>query len=162
MGRPLMASTANDLDCGGRTSWLVCRAGGHLCALPLAEVAETMRPLPLEQVSGAPPAMHGLSIIRGLPVPVVDLGLMLGAAASEPGRLVTVKVSARTVALALDSVVGIWAIEREECTALPPLLRDAGETVSAIGSRDAELLLFLSAARTITPEMLARFEGAAP
>jgi len=148
----------------GRSSWLVCRAGSHLCAMPLAEVAETMRALPIEAVSGAPAGVRGLSIIRGAPIAVVDLALVLGASATSCGRFVTVKAALRPIALAVDAVVGIRTIGAEECATLPPLLRDAAaETITAIGTRDAELILFLSAARIVPPDLLACLdrEGAA-
>ncbi len=32
---------------------LICRAGDRVCALPLVHVVETMRPQPIEPVSGA-------------------------------------------------------------------------------------------------------------
>src|ERR1700704_3300860 len=66
------AAIAIDADASGRTSWLLCRAGMHLCAMPLAHVIATMRVLPIEAVSGAPSYVRGLCVIRGAPVAVVD------------------------------------------------------------------------------------------
>src|ERR1700733_10802349 len=127
-----MISPVEEID---RERWLVGRVGSRLCAIPLAGVIETMRALPIEAVSGAPRGVRGLSIIRGTPTPVIDLGLVLGEVASRPGRLVTVKAGARVIALAVDCVVGIWAIDLEECGALPPLLRDAvTDGVAGIGA----------------------------
>ncbi|MEI9986942.1 MAG: chemotaxis protein CheW [Aliidongia sp.] len=73
-------------------SWLVCRAGGRLCALPLDGVREAMRPLPIDTMAHAPAFVLGLSIIRGTPVPVVDAGLLAGERPVVPGRYVTVEV----------------------------------------------------------------------
>jgi purine-binding chemotaxis protein CheW len=155
-----MTAIANRSDVIGPAQWLVCRAGSHVCAMPLIQVAETMRALPIEAVSGAPAGVRGLAVIRGAPVPVVDLGLVLGASASRAARFVTIKAEARSIALAVDAIVGIRAFSAEECNALPPLLRDAATaTITGIGARDAELMLFLSAARIMPPDLLAGIDA---
>jgi purine-binding chemotaxis protein CheW len=65
---------------GERQSTLLCRVRERLCALPLAHVVETMRPLPIEPLGGMPGFVQGIAIIRGAPVPVVDAGALLGSA----------------------------------------------------------------------------------
>jgi len=87
-------------------------------------------------------------------VPVVNAALLFDAHGVESQRWVTIKAGDRLVALAVDSVLGIRSIGASSTKELPPLLRDAdGEIVFAIGTLDAELLLFLSAAR-IVPQAL--------
>ena len=144
----------------GQTAWLLCRAGTVLCALPLAQVVEVMRLLPIEMVAGAVPPVRGLCIIRGAPVPVVDAGSLLGESTMRAERLVAIRVGARRVALAVTSVLGIRWIEAQALHRLPPLLRDAAsETIAAIGTLDAQLMFFLNAARIVPPALL---EGAEP
>jgi purine-binding chemotaxis protein CheW len=58
---------------------LVVGVKGRLCAVPLTHVIEIMRPLPVEPISDVPLFVQGVSIIRGIPTPVVDLGALLGA-----------------------------------------------------------------------------------
>ena len=48
-----------------------------MCALPLVHVLEVMRPLPLEKVEPAPAFLLGLAVIRGEPLPVVDVAALL-------------------------------------------------------------------------------------
>jgi purine-binding chemotaxis protein CheW len=130
------------------SSWLLCRAGTRLCALPLENVVETMRMLPIEPVADAPPSVLGLCPIRGAPVPVVDLQALLAEPEAPLRRIVTLDVGGGTVALAVESVLGVRSIGAEESGRLPPLLRDAaGDIVSGIGMLDSEFLLFLSSAR---------------
>ncbi len=125
--------------------WLLCRAGERLCALPLGSVVETLRPLPIEPVVGAPDFVLGLSIIRGAPVPVVDVSRLLSGRASSPARLVVVKAGERRVAMAVDGIIGIRPIAADQLRDLPPLLRDAGaDVVSAVGTLDAEFFMVLS------------------
>lgn len=129
-------------------AWLVCRAASHACALPLGNVRETMRLLPIETLAGAPQIVLGLSRIRGAVVPVIHLGALFGEPDAEPKGLVTVALGDRTVALAVDHVIGVHRIADDALQALPPLLRGAaGDIVAAIGTLDDELLLFLGAAR---------------
>ncbi len=154
---------ARDDAATGRPQWLLCRAGAHLCAIPIEHVIETMRLLPIEAVSGAPPYVRGLAIIRGSPVPVIDTGLLVGQQASRCTRLVTVRTGKRTVALAAEAVEGVSAIAPDKLSQLPPLLRAAAsETIEAIGMLDAELLFFLRTARIVPDDVLDRleFEGA--
>lgn len=134
--------------------WLLCRLGARLCALRLENVVETMRPLPVESIAGAPRFVQGLALIRGVPVPVVDIALLFNECDSAPQRWVTIDAGGRIVALAVDHVVGVRAIGTGAGTDLPPLLRDAAEdVVTAMGTLDSELLLFLSAARLIPQEL---------
>lgn len=142
---------------GHATAVLLCRLPSCLLGLPLEHVIETMRPLPVELLSGAPHCVSGLSLIRGVPVPVVDAGRLLGERETRAGRFVTVRAGDRTVALAVNDVVGVRMIRTESLQELPPLLRDAGaEAIAAIGTQDAQLLLVLRSARLV-PEDLPEF-----
>jgi purine-binding chemotaxis protein CheW len=131
-------------------SWLLCRAGSHLCALPLAHIVEVMRPLPVEPLVDAPAFLRGLSVIRGAPVAVIDLGHLLGQTKTAPTRLVTVRVGGRVLGLAVAEVI---AVRREDEVGLhgpvPLLGQVAHEAVSSIGALDSEALLFLEELRVL-------------
>jgi len=147
---------------GGSLS-LVCRVGSRLCALPVEHVIETMRPLPVEPMAGAPRFVRGLSVIRGVPTPVVDAARLLGvteeesdlaAAPAAGGRFVTLRAGERPVALAVDAVLTVRALAEPSLHELPPLLRDAAtDVVSAVSVLDAELLLVLRAARLVPGDL---------
>lgn len=133
-------------------SFLICRCNQRLCALPLAHVAETMRPLPVESIPDMPPFLLGVSIIRGALVPVVNVAQLVGATShDEPARYVTLKVDERQVALAVEGVVGVRELPPASVDEIPPLLRDSGsDLISAITTLDAELLVVLQGARLIS------------
>jgi purine-binding chemotaxis protein CheW len=133
-------------------SSLICRVGTRLCSLPLTHVVETLRPLPVEPVAGAPPGVLGLAVIRGSAVPVVDVARLLGAAGVRAERFVTVMVGDRRVALAVDRVLGVRAVAPESLQVLPPLLGADSDVVAAIGLLDSELLLVLRSARLLPDE----------
>lgn len=141
------------MDGRGASLSLACRVQTRLIGLPLAQVIETMRPLPTEVVAGAPHFVRGLAMIRGAPVPVVDAARLLGVQDAPSERFVTLAVGLRRVALAVGSVLGVRAVAAESLHRLPPLLQDASaDVVSAIGRLDAELLLVLNGARLLPDE----------
>jgi purine-binding chemotaxis protein CheW len=132
------------------TTLLLCRVPARLIGLPIEHVIETMRPLPVERVSGAPHYVTGLSVIRGAPVPVVDTSRLLGGAGLQPERFVTVRAGDRTVALAVGRVLGTRTVSTEWLHDLPPLLRSAGaRIVAAMGNLDEQLLLVLRSAHLV-------------
>ena len=142
---------------------LDCRVGNRLCAIPLTHVIEIMRPLPIEVFAGPPLFVEGLSIIRGKPVPVVDVGKLLGDPQAPAGRFVTLRAADRSVALAVEGVLGVFALGNVAIGDLPPLLRDAGaEAISAMGVLDEELLVVLSHARIVPEELLAAMSAERP
>ncbi|HZL19784.1 MAG TPA: chemotaxis protein CheW [Polyangia bacterium] len=130
---------------------LLCRVRSWFCALPVAHVEETMRPLPVGPLAAAPAFVTGLSIIRGRPTPVVDTGALLGARdEAHPRRLVVLRLGERRVALAVEEVLGVRALSGATLHRLPPLLSEAGrDAVSAIGALDDALLLALDAGRLV-------------
>jgi purine-binding chemotaxis protein CheW len=144
-----------------RAAWLLCRAGTMLGAVPIEHVIEIMRPLPLEQVAGAPPYVRGLSVIRGAPIPVVDIGLIVNGVPTRAARLVTVRAAARVIALAVDEVIGIAVFTAEAFGQLPPLLRDAAaETIAGVGAADAELVVVLCTSRLVPQHIFAHLDAA--
>ena len=134
----------------------VVMVGARACAFPLHHVAETMRPLPIKPVAGTPSFVCGVSLIRGTPTPVVDLKALLENCENSPsyGRFVSLKLDDRRVAIGVDSVVGLRHLDSAQLGELPPLLRDvAADLIESFGTRDAQLLLVLRAARIVPDEV---------
>ncbi len=132
--------------------------------IPLESARETMRPLPLSPLRDGPPFVLGLSLVRGVSVPVVDLGALLGRGEQEEPfrRFVTLEVDGRGVALAVESVENVVTLKTSDFTALPPLFsRAAGEAVEALALHDSALLLVLRASRLV-PDAPLDAQGAAP
>jgi purine-binding chemotaxis protein CheW len=121
-----------------------------LCALPLENVIETMRVLPIEKVAQAPQFVLGLCLIRGSPAPVVEIGALFGEPSLISRRMITVRTGTGIVALLVESVLGLRSMSPALLSDLPPLLRNAAvDVVAAIGTLDAELLLFLRTVRIL-------------
>ena len=135
---------------------LIVTVGRRAYAIGLQHVAETMRPLAIEAIAGMPEFVRGVSVIRGAPIPVVDLKVLLedGESSAVYGRFVTVKVGERRVALAVDGVVGLRNLDPAQIGELPPLLRDIdADLVEAIGTCDAQFLTVLRAARLVPDDV---------
>jgi purine-binding chemotaxis protein CheW len=147
----MIGARANDL-------FLLCRIGSRIGALAVKDVRETMRPLSIEPLTGTPPFVLGITIVRGSAVPVIDPGRLLdpavlpSAAITSPSsaRFVSLKLGDRTAVLAVDAVLDVRSLGPEILVQVPPLLREAGEElVSAMGALDTQLLLVLEAARLV-------------
>lgn len=161
----MLARTSPSLEAvssGVQQAVLLCQVGSVVCALPLEHVVETMRPLPIEVLSGTQPFIDGVSIIRGAPVPVVDLARLLGNGTAEARtRLVVVRVGERRAALSVGNVIGVRALQSGAGGELPPLLSGASsEVITAIGSLDARLLLLLETSRALPDSSWASLQGA--
>lgn len=131
--------------------FLLCAVGNARCALRLPHVVETLRPLGTEPVAGAPSFVAGVTVLRGEPAVVVDLAAAIGLGAeSSPSRWVAVRTGSRTVAMAVDAVLGLRSARGLVLSEMPPLLTGEGsEPVAAVGAVDGELLLVLAEARFV-------------
>ncbi|WP_295574251.1 chemotaxis protein CheW [uncultured Stenotrophomonas sp.] len=93
---------------GERTSrWLRLRCGTQAYALELLKVQEVVLPVPLLPLRGTAPAMLGIMNLRGQVVPVMDLGLHLGATATEDDaqtRIVVLEEDGETIGLRVSAV----------------------------------------------------------
>jgi purine-binding chemotaxis protein CheW len=138
-------------------SAIVFRAREQLCAVPVAQVRETMRPLPVTFLADMPGFVLGFSRIRDAATPVVDAGALLGMdSPAAATRFLILRIADRSIALAVEAVLGVHGVLRESLQGLPPLLRDSsGDLVSSIATLDKEFLLMLRTARLL-PDSLQR------
>ena len=131
---------------------LVVSVGARSCAIPLSQVVETMRALPVEAIAGSPPYVLGVAIVRGAPIVVVSLAALVGSTGrAAPTRFVTVRAGARHVALAVDGVEGVAELDAARLAVMPPLLGDIA-TIESLGARDERLLVVLDGARLLPDE----------
>ena len=141
---------------------LVVRVHSQLCGVPISHVLETCRPLPTEPLPHAPAFVTGLSLIRARATPVVDARRLLGrSSAVPPTRYVTLKLgpdSARVIALAVDEVVGVRAMNGAALESLPGLLHADPPLLQALGTLDRELLLLIEHARLLPDAIWAKLE----
>ncbi|QRK04449.1 chemotaxis protein CheW [Archangium violaceum] len=146
----------------GSRCFLVVRAQEWMCALPLEEVEETMRPLPVAPVSAAPSFVRGVCVMRGTPAPVVSLTTLLGGGSARPGegqRFVSLRVPEGRLALEVDEVRGLRWLEEGSLDSVPALLQaTASGHLQHLSSLDGRLLAVLGASRLLPEELWGRLE----
>ncbi len=123
---------------------LLVETGEYLCALPINRVRQVVRALPVHPLPGASPELLGLAEFTGEPIPVLDLGRLVGApTGARPASPVTVVVWAgppdtrELVGLAADAALEIVEIAPSDVAAAGPGLI-GGEV--ALGGRRAGVL----------------------
>jgi purine-binding chemotaxis protein CheW len=151
--KPRTKEEASGLRVPAETTVLLVRAGRRLCALPVAAVVETMRPLPFAPLAGLPPFVRGAAVVRGTPLPVVHLDALLGGGeGAPPGRFVVVRCAGRQAALAVDAVLGLARLAAPDGAGAPLLAGAAAGAVGALGALDRELLVLLESSRLVPEE----------
>ena len=153
------------MDGSAGVASLVFRAGSLLCALPLEEVVETMRPLATRPLAGSPPWVRGLSIMRGVPAPVIDVARLLAGEQAAVCRFVAVRTEHGPLALATGEVLGIrTTVAGGAADGRAALLTGAGAAqrlVAGFATIDAEPLLLLQGMRVVPDEVWAAAAGEA-
>ena len=133
---------------------LVFRAGSLLCALRLDDVVETMRPLQTHPLAGTPAFVRGISVLRGVPTPVIDVARLIGGGQAEVHRYVAVRTERGTIALATGPVEGIRVVDPDGSTGHPALLTgESGRLVAGVATAGAEPLLLLQSMRAVPDEV---------
>nr|WP_245215149.1 chemotaxis protein CheW [Pararoseomonas indoligenes] len=108
---------------------MTVRVAGEALALPASLVREVLRPTPLTRVPHAPPAMLGLSGLRGAVLPVLSLARLLGLedAAPTPAARVVVAGEEAPCGLLVEEVSRFGSDDGARPIDLPALLaRDFG------------------------------------
>lgn len=89
------------------TGYVSFEVGGRALAGPLGEVREVVRAIGIEPLPGARAPVTGLLVLRGSPVPVVDL-----RAATDPentGDVLVLQTPEGALGLAVDRVLAVLA-----------------------------------------------------
>lgn len=115
-----------------------------------------MRPLPVRTVEGLSSAVLGVSVIRGIPTPVVSLSRLLSQPQTKDTRFVVLRTPGRDCALSVDQVHSIESLGEAAWQAMPNLLARV-DSAAQIRAEDEDLIVSLNMARLIAelpaPEM---------
>lgn len=155
---PTMGSDAPSL--GGSATHLLVRCGETYCALPLGSIRHVTGRLEVQPLPGSRAELAGLSEFAGEPLPILDLGRLVGDAAatataspaSSPASSTTSSTASNTatviawagrgaerslVGLAVDEALELVEVPREAIVVGAGGLR-AGET--SLGGRAVRVL----------------------
>lgn len=140
---------------------LVFRASRLLCALHLDEVVETMRPLAVQPLAGTPPFVRGITIMRGVPAPVIDVAAALAGTEAPVHRFVAVRTDRGPIAFATGEVLGIRPVTDVDTERQHSSLLGVTPTrlVAAVATLDTEPLFLLQSMRLVPDEVWAAAAG---
>jgi purine-binding chemotaxis protein CheW len=99
---------------GDDVELVAVEVGGQSWALPLAAVERVVGMVAVSPLPESPAGVRGAINVGGEIVPVLDLDLRLGRPTSDRGpgaRLVLARTSTRRVALPVDDVLGVIAVD---------------------------------------------------
>lgn len=134
---------------------MTVRSCAGLFALPIKNILEIMRPQPVQVIADMPSVMKGVAIIRGAPVPVMELSDLLNMKTDQKSsRFILLQAQSGRVALAVEDVVGLHRFQSSLFQILPPLFgTESREIISSIGLMDRQLLFVLETARLIPSDV---------
>ena len=115
-------------------------------ALPITSVLEILRPLPIESMPNAPAFVAGVMIVRGQPIPVIELGLLMRNHPLETiKRLIVIQLAEhRRAGLLVSDVFGLRDGAELALDSTPALASgfEAG-VIQSLGQLDSTLLAVL-------------------
>jgi purine-binding chemotaxis protein CheW len=105
------------------------------------------------RIPNAPEYLRGMVNLRGVVLPIIDLGLRLGFAPSEPTprhAILVAEVEGASVGLLVDAVSEIFKANDEEIQDVPSAATDvARELVAGVISNDKRLISLINVANLV-------------
>ncbi len=95
-------------------AFLVCICGTERIGLPIAHVGAVLPLRHCTKLSGAPAGLRGIVALAGSIVTVIDLAAAIGRSShrsEEPGYIVRLRGQTPPLALAVDRLIGVVAID---------------------------------------------------
>jgi purine-binding chemotaxis protein CheW len=117
--------------------------GGQSWALPLAAVERVVGMVAVSPLPESPAGIRGAINVGGEIVPVLDLDLRIGRPTTDRGpgaRLVLARTRSRRVALPVDDVLGVIAVDAALIG--PPVERTAAPMAGVAGLADGVLAIY--------------------
>jgi purine-binding chemotaxis protein CheW len=151
---------------GDDVELVAVNVGGQSWALPLAAVERVVGMVAVSPLPESPAGVRGAINVGGEIVPVLDLDLRIGRPTTDRGpsaRLVLARTTTRRVALPVDEVLGVIAVERGRIG--PPVSQSPAPMAGVAGVEDGVLAIYdLDAFLTADDELAldAALTGAAP
>jgi purine-binding chemotaxis protein CheW len=123
--------------------------GGRTIAIDVANVREVVRWQPVTPLPKSPALIEGVIDLRGVLVPVVDLGRLLNESKVKPStgtRIVVTETNGLVVGLTVDSAVEVLQVGSASLEQPPALATQAGyDAARAVVRRpDSEPIVVLS------------------
>jgi purine-binding chemotaxis protein CheW len=131
-----------------RTEYLAFRLAEKKYAIPVAHVAEILKPPPITEVPRAPTNVRGVVSVRGKLVTVLDLRRRLrlrDAPIDRKSRILLTAMAGEPIGLFVDEVDQVWRLADHEIESAQVLGDDQAAYVAGIGrpTGSSEILILL-------------------
>jgi purine-binding chemotaxis protein CheW len=143
--------------------FLTFRLGGEVFAMGILGIKEILEFGRLTTVPMMPPSVRGVINLRGRVVPVVDLALRFGRAATEPGRRTCIVIvdletenGRQDIGVVVDAVNQVLEIPKSDIEPAPSFgARLRPDFVAGMGEVGGDFVVILDTARVLALDELA-------
>lgn len=143
--------------------FLTFRLGGEVFAMGILGIKEILEFGRLTTVPMMPASVRGVINLRGRVVPVVDLALRFGRAATEPGRRTCIVIvdletedGRQDIGVVVDAVNQVLEIPKADIEPAPSFgARLRPDFVAGMGKVDGDFVVILNTARVLALDELA-------
>ena len=123
--------------------------GEEECALPITEVHQIIRDIPITRIPNVNKHVEGVLNLRGVVTPIVDLKNRLGLGVRVLGdrhRLLIVDIGGRNVGFSVDALGGVFDYETNKLQPPPEevVARVGGRYVTGVVRRGDSVVIVLS------------------
>ena len=152
-------SSSPDASSAGSSQCVGFELDGQKCLFHIERIQEIITPGRLTRLPDVPAYVIGVSNLRGAIIPVIDLRLLFGLPAREPGadtRTIIVNVGNRTMGCTVDAVSQVIRIPAEQIRPTPDSIAAEGQRfVEGFARSGDDLYIVLDADCLLDPASLA-------
>lgn len=133
---------------GEKNLFLCFGIGKELYGIQIDYVQEIIPLLPITKVPNAPPEVMGIISIRGLVLPVLNIGIFLGqkiGKITEDTRLIILKIKEEILSIIVDKVYQNISIPLTKIEPAPSTVKDEKGLISGVYLFKKQLLILLKA-----------------
>jgi purine-binding chemotaxis protein CheW len=144
--RPDRAAARRAADLGKRVEYVSFALAGEAYAVPIARIAEILKPLPITPVPRAPHVVIGVMTVRGRLVTVLDLRRRLRlreAPVDSKTRILITDTGEERIGLLVDEVMQVHRLAEHEIEASEVLGGDPEAYLAGIARPEGALLVLL-------------------
>lgn len=132
----------------------IFRIGDETFGIEIDRVVEILRVQKSFTIPGLPTFLTGVTSVRGIVVPVIDLRRRFGVPpAGRKERIIIVRFGAEKVGFLVDEVLEILGLETAEIRTPPSVFKGfRTDYLTGIGKKDDRIIILLNVDRLLTSE----------
>lgn len=147
---------ANEKTTGGEQQYIVFRLGEEEYGVEILQVQTIERMLKITRVPHAPDFVEGVTNLRGMVVPIIDLRKRLGLPekeATDETRIITVKMNEMMVGMIVDSASDVVKVPEDVIEPPPSIIGGVESTyLEGVAKLENRLLILLNLAEVLKKE----------